>query len=602
MKHELETQGLPERKRIKTEPGSAAAGPCQQQQQQQRRRRHASEAPAAAHAARPLDNVSSGLGKHDTIDLTADSDDAEDSHGETAAAAAAAGLPAPTAAASAPAAAAGPSASGLTLGQLKSRYRTYADGSPEKCGYRGLSRLARLLAGSKSNNSVDEVLVSALLPHMEMLLQHWQQRVEAWGGQAGDARSGSSAGTPGLSPGCGVDYVKAMLLLLKQRLVVQQFAGPEQQQLVLEQLKAVLAEFDAAGKKADRERRIADRERRLAQAEAAAETEAAAAAAGVPCRVGRSRPYRVQQLCDDLTASPNPEAQQQLQLATAWAQAICKRPWPHVPHWVGQEPQSMLVREMLQRWEPLKQHVLGFNIQASKIKHTVAAAAVEQQLACVASLLQLPQVAAAAEAPLIREVQGKLQAALKALSRGCKAPNKPPQAAAVAAAAAAVAAAAEAGGDRNSTDSAGKAPEPFQEDSSSSSNNTSSSSCASWQAGNNITCRSAAATCGCSGSSRRSGSCRESIATGSSGSSSRGSLMQSFRCWHAQSERYCATWWCSSSSSSNNTSSIRSSSSSKGIAATSTTSSSSSARSADGSTCSSTATCSISSSWCQRCR
>jgi hypothetical protein len=100
MKHDLEVKALPKRKWVKIEPGTV--GPCQQQQQQQQQCQ-GSEGPSAAHAAgpdTPPDTwtaaagmpvaVSSGLGQQDAIDLTADSDDAEDSKGETATTAAAA--------------------------------------------------------------------------------------------------------------------------------------------------------------------------------------------------------------------------------------------------------------------------------------------------------------------------------------------------------------------------------------------------------------------------------------------------------------------------------------------------------------------------------
>jgi hypothetical protein len=327
------------------------------------------------------------------------------------------------------AAAAGAGTSGLTLGQLK---RQMSNSATEKGGCRALSSLARLLSGSDLGDSVDEVQVSALLPHIGVLLQHWQQRVEAWGGQAADARSGSSAGTPGLSPCSGFGYVRGVLLLLNQPIVAQQFAGPEQQQQVLQQLTTVSAEFQA-------EKKEFDKKRQIAEAAAEAEAEAAAAAARVSRMGRRSGPYRLHHLCDDLTTSPSPEAQQQLQLVAAWVQAITGKsagPYnsPLAPLWLGRDPKLMPVREMLQRWEPLKQHILGIT-QTGKITNAAAAAAAQQQLACIASLLQLPQVAAAAEAALIREVQVKLQAALTALSNfdGFQAARQPPQAATAAA-------------------------------------------------------------------------------------------------------------------------------------------------------------------------
>ena len=446
-----------EPKRVKTEHGIAGQQwhlPQHQQQLQDQKQQQGqgSEGATVAHTAGPAappDSVQfaaavpvaapSGPSQHETIDLTADSD-AEDSQGEAAAegvAAAEAAAPAAAAAASAAAAAAGDSTPGLTLGQLKERYKAFRDGSAVRLGCKGLSCLARLLSGSESDANLEEMQVSALLPHMGMLLQHWQQRFEAWGGQTGDFRSGSSASTPALHPNTGACYVGGMLLLLKQRAVAQQFAGPEQQQQVLQQLETARAQFNAcctAIKEVDR-------------AQTAARTEAAAAApaasAAVPRRGGRSGPYILQQLCDDLASSRSPEAQQQLQLVTAWVQAITGKsagPYnsPLAPVWLGRDPKLMLVRDMLQRWEPLKQHILGFNSQTGKITNAAAAPAAQQQLACVASLLQLPQVAAAVEPALLRQVQGKVQGALTALSEvnGCQAARQRPQATAAAAAAA----------------------------------------------------------------------------------------------------------------------------------------------------------------------
>jgi hypothetical protein len=63
---------------------------------------------------------------------------------------------------------------------------------------------------------------------------------------------------------------------------------------------------------------------------------------------GRSGPYRLQQLCDDLTTSPSPEAQQQLQLVEAWVQAIRKGAGtycnPLAPTWLGRDAKLMLVQ------------------------------------------------------------------------------------------------------------------------------------------------------------------------------------------------------------------------------------------------------------------
>jgi hypothetical protein len=173
-----------------------------------------------------------------------------------------------------------------------------------------------------------------------MLLQHWQQRVGAWGGQAGDVHSGSSASPHGLSPNSGACYVGGVLLLLKQPVVAQQFAGPEQQQQVLQQLETVRAQFNAAINEGHRARTAA----RIESAAAAPVTSAA-----VLRRSGRSGPYTLQQLCDDLTSSPSPEAQQQLQLVTAWVQAICKGSGTYSnplapPAWLGRDPKLMLVQ------------------------------------------------------------------------------------------------------------------------------------------------------------------------------------------------------------------------------------------------------------------
>jgi hypothetical protein len=351
----------------------------QKQQQKQQQWQQASEGAAAAHAANPdtpSDSVHfaaavpvvvpSGPSQHDTIDLTADSDDAEDSQGEAAAeaeaqavAAAEPAAPAAAAAASA-AAAAGAGTSGLTLGQLRKRYKNFGGSTPEKCGCRALSCLARLLCSSDSVDSVEEVQVSALLPHLGMLLQHLQQRLQAWGEQADDVCSGSSVSSPALSPGSAVYYVQGLLFLLQQRVVAKQFAGPEQQQQqALQQLKTVLAEFEAARKELFKGHQAAARVRAAAAAAAeaaaaeaavaAAEAAAAAAAAGGPHRGGRSGPYRLQQLCDELKSSASPEAQQQLQLVTAWGQAICKGAGTYGNRlaplaWLGRDPKLMLVQ------------------------------------------------------------------------------------------------------------------------------------------------------------------------------------------------------------------------------------------------------------------
>jgi hypothetical protein len=142
-----------------------------------------------------------------------------------------------------------------------------------------------------------------------------------------------------LSPNTGACYVGGVLLLLKHPVVAQQFVGPEQQQQVLQQLETARAQFNAATNEVSRARTAARSE--LAAA-------APATSAAVPRKSGRSGPYRLQQLCDDLTNSASPEAQQQLQLVTAWAQAICKGAGtysnPLAPTWLGRDPKLMLVQ------------------------------------------------------------------------------------------------------------------------------------------------------------------------------------------------------------------------------------------------------------------
>ena len=193
--------------------------------------------------------VSETPGSDDCIDLTADSDDADDSQGGTAAppladpatvaataprpkaVAAAAATPAPAPAAEPAAAAvtaaseatataalaptpaavatgaAGSSSAGLTLHQLRQQYKGPASGplSKNERGCQALACLARLLSDPDSGVGVDEVQVSTLLPHLGTLLQHLQRGLVSGVKGARDSnRSSTSAKTHVPSPNTAV--------------------------------------------------------------------------------------------------------------------------------------------------------------------------------------------------------------------------------------------------------------------------------------------------------------------------------------------------------------------------------------------------------------